>query len=112
MEPLIQIPVMVSDVFAIIMLLISAFFVEKYYIGRIAMAGNIFFAWQLLGNLWYQLPEILQGYLNFGLIIAVAAVGSYIFKYPLPTPFYRIGKLFFGSVSVLIIIFYVFAVFV
>lgn len=89
-----------------VLLLVSAVFVETHYIGRLAMASNIFLLWQLLGAKWYNLPDFFQLYLNLGLIAAVIATVSYIFNQSLPAGFYNIGRVFFGSLSIIAIILY------
>jgi len=109
MDPIINIPQVISNVgIVIIFLLISALFVEVHYIGRISLATNVFLLWQLLGPFWYSLPNFFQAYMNLGLILAIIAIISYIFEQSLPAGFYNIGRLFFGSFTVLGIVLYFF----
>jgi len=111
MNPIIEIPIVVPSTLSIILLFVSAFFVEIHYVGRLAMASNIFLAWQLLGGMWYELPELVQMYLNVGLIMAALVLFSYISKTPIPTVVYKMGRLFFGAISVILVLIYVFLVY-
>jgi len=74
------------------------------HVSRPAMVGNAFLLWQILYGDWNLLPDWLQLYLNIGTIVAAAALGSYLLRASLPSEFYVVGYLFYGSVSVLIVI--------
>jgi hypothetical protein len=108
MEPLIMIPAFVPDVLGLLMLFVSAFLVETHYVGRLAMASNVFFTWQVLGPHWQKLPEPVQAYLNIGLLFAAVALVSYAFKRSLSTQFYNIGRLLFGALSVIVLFVYLY----
>jgi len=77
------------------------------WIGRPALAANAFFLWQIFFPFWVTLPGIVQIYLNIGTIIAAIALGSYFLGRSLPSEFYQITFLGYGSISVIFAIFYV-----
>jgi hypothetical protein len=107
MEPIIDVPLFISPVLAILFLLFSALIVEVHYVGRLGIIGNVICSWQLLFPYWHVLPEILQFWLNVGLIIAAVAALSYATKTPLKGFCGRI-RFLFGAVSVLIILAWVY----
>ena len=74
------------------------------HVSRPAMVGNAFLLWQIFYGDWNLLPDLLQLYLNIGTIVASAALGSYLLRASLPSEFYVVGYLFYGSVSVLVVI--------
>jgi len=86
------------------MLGVSALLVEKYYIGRLAIAGNAFFLYELFYPKWNTLPESLQFYLNLVLVIGAIALVSYIFKKSLTKEFYKLAKYLVGSQTIILIL--------
>lgn len=101
---LVLLPPLVS-VGALILLLIYGYIeMRKQYIGRIAMVANVFLLWQIFYNNFQQLPSALQWYLNIGSILAIVGLITYLSRSSLPSGFYRIGFLLYGSISVLIVI--------
>ena len=71
------------------------------YIGRIAIAGNAFLLWQIFFTYWNQLPQWFQGYLDAGSIAGTIAVVSYLARESLPSEFYELSYLLYGSLSIL-----------
>ena len=74
------------------------------HIGRLGLAANAFFLWQIFFTKWLLLPELFQWYLNLGTIFAIVGVGSYLLRESLPTIFYRIALVLYGSISIIVII--------
>ena len=74
------------------------------HIGRLGIAANAFFLWQIFFTKWLLLPELFQWYLNLGTLFGIVGVGSYILRESLPTIFYRVALILYGSVSILLII--------
>lgn len=104
MSSLILLPPLVS-VGALILLLIYGYIeMRQQYIGRIAMVANVFLLWQIFYNNFQQLPGALQWYLDIGSVIAIVGLITYLSRSSLPTGFYRIGFLFYGSISILVVI--------
>src|SRR5437867_8604492 len=89
----------------LIIVLISAIGeMRRGYMGRIGIATNAFLLWQIFFNYWNSLPELYQWYLNFGTVAAVIAIFTYLTKISLPTEFYELSLIFYGSLSVLLTI--------
>jgi len=72
------------------------------HIGRVGIAINAFSLWQLFYRSWTVLPELVQWYLNLGTIFALVAVLSYLARESLPTEFYSLAFLLYGSLSIVI----------
>ena len=108
MEPLVQMPILVPSILSLVLIFVSAFFIEKHYLARLALAGNVFFLWELLFPYWQQLPGLAQIYLNAGLVLAVLAIASRLINFHLPTEFYKYARILFGSISVLLVVLYFF----
>ncbi len=106
MELLFDFPILFPSSLSILLLVLSALFVEKHYIGRLAIAANVFFAWELLAPHWVELPELVQFYLYLGLLFAVISILSYTSKKSLSTSFYETARILFGSITILLIILY------
>jgi len=79
---------------------------RQEHIGRIGIASNAFFLWQIFYPIWVTLPEWFQIYLNIGTIFALIAIASYLLKIRLPSEYYSIAYILYGSFSVLIVIVY------
>lgn len=78
------------------------------HIGRLGIAGNAFLLWQVFFGVWDKLPDYFQWYLNVGTLVAVIALASYVLKERLPTEFYQVCYLAYGSFSVLFTIVFAF----
>ena len=74
------------------------------HIGRLGIAGNAFLLWQIFFPVWATLPNWFQWYLNVGTILAVIAIPSYLFKFSLPTEFYKFAFIAYGSFSIILAI--------
>lgn len=74
------------------------------HIGRLGIAGNAFLLWQIFFPVWTTLPHWFQWYLNIGTILAVIAIPSYLFKFSLPTEFYKFAFIGYGSFSIILAI--------
>ena len=72
------------------------------HIGRIGIAANAFLLWQIFFSAWDMLPEWFQWYLNFGTVVAIIAIISYVFRKSLPSEFYDICYILYGSLTVLL----------
>ena len=107
-EGLIFIPKVISLLAIIGLVLVGIAEFRKGHIGRIAIAGNAFLLWQIFFPSWDILPTWFQWYLNLGTIFAIIAVPSYLlknsFRTSLPTEFYKIAYVLYGSFSILIAI--------
>lgn len=106
MDPIFPMPVIVPEQLSLILLIISAVFVEKHYISRLAIVSNVFFLFQLLLPHWYEIPETLQIYLNVGVLFAFVALVSRVSETSLPSSFYRISRLLYGSLTIIAIFLY------
>lgn len=86
-----------------LILLIFAAIAEarQHYIGRIAIAANAFLLLQIFFSYWNVLPDWFRIYLDVGSIIGVIAILFYLAKESLPTKFYQISFILYGSLSVL-----------
>jgi uncharacterized membrane protein len=104
LETLVVIPKDFSSLAIIVLLLAGLVQYRQGHISRPAVVGNAFLLWQIFYADWNDLPSLLQLYLNIGTIIAVVALASYLLKESLPSEFYTFCYLFYGSVSVLIVI--------
>lgn len=71
------------------------------YVGRPAIAANAFFLWQIFYSSWSLLPVWFQGYLDLGTVFAVIAILSYLMSESLPSEFYQLSFILYGSFSIL-----------
>jgi hypothetical protein len=72
------------------------------YIGRVAIFANAILLWQLFFSVFGILPIWFQWYLNVGSIVGLIAIIAYFPKWKLPTEFYQICFVLYGSVSVIV----------
>lgn len=77
---------------------------RRGHIGRVAIFLNAILLWQIFYSSWIILPIWLQWYLNIGSIVGLIAIVSYIPKKSLPTEFYKFCFVFYGSISIIIVI--------
>ena len=77
---------------------------RKGYIGRIGIFSNGLIIGETLCPHWSLIPDWAQIYVYLALIFGIIALISYIFKKSLPTIFYEICFIAFGSVSIIIIL--------
>ena len=77
---------------------------RKGHVGRIGILGNAFLLWQIFFGVWDMLPEYFQWYLNIGTLVAIIAVISYLLKEKLPSEFYDLCFVAYGSLSILFVI--------
>jgi uncharacterized YccA/Bax inhibitor family protein len=74
----------------LILLFMTAFAVEKYYIGRLGTLPNILIVYFVLQNEWPLLPQALQYYIYLGLFIGVISFGMGLKKISMPTSIYKL----------------------
>jgi|SRR5664280_2138322 hypothetical protein len=97
------------SIIAMIILLVAGFAEYRQgYIGRVAIFGNAMLLWQVFFASWDKLPDFFQWYLNIGTAVAVIAIVSYVTRQSLPSEFYTICYVAYGSISVLLAIFFAF----
>ena len=75
------------------------------WLSRPSIIANSFLLWQIFFPIWANLPQIFQLYLDIGTIAAIVAIFTYFSHKQLPSLFYNIAFLLYGSFSVLAIIF-------
>jgi len=75
------------------------------HIGRIGIALNAFLLWQIFYASWDLLPSWFQWYLNLGTIFASISIISYVIRESLPTEFYKMASIFYGSLSIVLVLF-------
>jgi len=97
-------PWMIPELIVLPKLLVGIAELRRRYVSRIGIASNAFFLWQIFYSRWTTLPEWLQIYLNLGTIFAMIAIASYLLKIRLPSEYYSIAYILYGSFSVLIVI--------
>lgn len=83
--------------------------IRQGHIGRPMIAVNALLLWQLFYGTWGDLPTWLQAYLNGGTILGGLALISYATKVSLPTEFYKLAFLAYGSISVGVVVVALFA---
>ena len=86
---------------SLILLAVSAFFVEKFYLSRLTMVANAFLLWQVFVPKWTFLEYYLQIYVYFSILFAGLALVSYIRKNSLSEIFYKISYPLYSSKTVL-----------
>jgi hypothetical protein len=101
---LVVLPPLIATGALILLLLYGYIEIRKHHIGRISMVANVFLLWQVFYNNFALLPGFLQWYLNVGSILAVIGLLTYLSRSSLPSGFYKITFLLYGSLPVLIII--------
>ncbi len=104
-ESLVFIPKIISYGMLFLLILFGIKEFRQGHIGRLGIVANAFLLWQIFYSDWSKLPELFQWYLNGGTILSIIAIPSYLFNVRLPTKFYQIAFLGYGSLSVLIAIF-------
>lgn len=77
---------------------------RQSFIGRVGIFLNSLLLWQIFYNSFYSLPSWFQWYLNIGTIAGIIALVAYIIGQSLPTEFYQICFIAYGSFSILIIV--------
>ena len=98
---LVFLPKQVSFLALIILFVAGIAEFRQGYIGRVAIAGNAFLLWQIFFPYWTLLPQWFQGYLDLGSIAGTIAIVSYLARESLPTEFYELSYLLYGSLSIL-----------
>jgi len=101
---LVLIPEVLSYIALILLVVGGIAEFRQGHIGRIGIAANAFLLWQIFFPLWESLPNLFQWYLNIGTIVGIVALASYMVKLRLPTEFYQISFLGYGSFSVFLAI--------
>lgn len=71
------------------------------HIGRVGIALNAFLLWQIFFSSWGVLPDWFQLYLNAGTIFAAIALVTYTLHFRLPSIFYSISFIGYGSLSLI-----------
>jgi len=77
---------------------------RKGHIGRPAIFVNAILLWQIFFSIWANLPNWMQLYLNGGSIAGLIAIIAYFPKWKLPTKFYKICFILYGSISIIVVI--------
>ena len=75
---------------------------RQSFIGRVGIFLNSMLLWQLFYSSFNSLPNWFQWYLNIGTIAGIIALVAYIIGQSLPSEFYQICFIAYGSISVLI----------
>jgi len=75
------------------------------HIGRVEIVASVFLLSQIVVPNWSVAPTIIQWLTNIGVPVAVIAGLSYLFKESLPTEFYELAYLLFGSLTILVVAF-------
>lgn len=103
-ESLVFVPKGISFLGLIGLLVAGIMEFRQGHIGRLGIAANVFFLWQIFFPVWLMLPGWFQFYLNLGTIATIVAIPSYLFRFSLPTQFYQIAFIGYGSISVILAI--------
>jgi hypothetical protein len=74
------------------------------HIGRVGIFVNVVMLWQIFYAGWSTFPLPLQVYLNLGTVVAIVAAISYIKLVRLPSIFYSVARILYGSLTVGVII--------
>lgn len=77
---------------------------RQHYIARPAIFANAVLLWQVFFDDWGTLPAWLQTYLNVGSLVGVLAVVSYLWRFKLPSGFYRFSLYTYGSFTILVLV--------
>ncbi len=101
---LILLPPLISFGAMILLLIFGYAESKKNYVGRVAMVANVFLLWQVFYSKFPQLPGYLQWYLDIGSVLAGIGLVTYLSRSSLPSKFYTITYLLYGSLSVFIVI--------
>lgn len=107
---LVFVPKIISYIGLVILVVAGIAEFRQGHIGRIGIAANAFLLWQIFFPIWTNLPILLQWYLNIGTIFAIIALVAYIIKIRLPTEYYQIAFIGYGSFSVILAIAYLFII--
>lgn len=75
------------------------------HIGRVSIFLNAILLWEIFYNSWTILPDLIRYYLNLGSIFGAVAILTYLPKISLPTEFYKISFVLYGSLSLIVAIF-------
>ena len=101
---LILLPPLISLGAMVLLMILGYAEVRRTYIGRVAMVANVLLLWQVFYSKFPQLPGYLQWYLNIGSILAGIGLLTYLSRSSLPSEFYRVTFLLYGSFSVLLVV--------
>ena len=104
LENLIFLPKSVSAIALLALLAAGIYEFRHSHIGRVGIFANSMLLWQIFYDTFYTSPMWFQGYLNIGTIIGLIALGAYLVGQSLPTKFYQICFIAYGSISVIFII--------
>jgi len=94
----------ISTLALIVLLVAGIAEFRKRHIGRVAIFANSVLLWQFFFDKFATLSGVMQWYLNIGTAIGLIALGAYLIKERLPTEFYDIAFVFYGSISVLTVL--------
>jgi hypothetical protein len=105
---LILLPKSVSYIALILLLIAGVVEIRQGHIGRVGIFLNSMLLWQIFYEPFQTLPLWFQWYLNIGTILGVLALIAYFLHESLPTEFYQISFIAYGSISILVILLLVF----
>ena len=103
-EDLIFLPKSASYIILVMLLAAGIYEFRHSYIGRIGIFVNSLILWQIFFPAFNTLHPLFQWYLNIGTIIGIIAILSYLLKEKLPTEFYQVCFILYGSISIIIIL--------
>ena len=103
-ESLIILPKVISYIALVGLLIAGIAEFRQSYIGRVGIFVNSLLLWQIFYSIFSTLPFWFQIYLNAGTIVGVIALLFYLALESLPTWFYQVAFLAYGSISILIIL--------
>ena len=101
---LILMPKSISFIALVLLLIASIAELRKHHIGRVALAANVFLLWQIFYSTFQQLPGVFQWYLDLGSVVAVVGLFTYLTRSSLPSKFYNITMVLYGSLSVVAVV--------
>ena len=76
--------------------------IRQGHIGRVSIFLNAILLWEIFYNSWNILPTLFQFYLNLGTFMGAVAIFTYIPNKSLPSIFYKISFVLFGSLSLIL----------
>ncbi|MDP2750274.1 MAG: hypothetical protein Q8O89_05580 [Nanoarchaeota archaeon] len=100
---LIILPKAISYIVLIVLLIAGIVEFRQGHIGRIGIFLNSILLWQIFYPTFNTLPSWFQWYLNIGTVIGVIALLAYFSRQSLPTIFYQVCFMGYGSISILIV---------
>jgi len=104
-DSLVFLPKSISMLAIIVLIFTGIVEFRQGHIGRVGIFANAFLLWQIFYSSWQILPNWFQLYLDVGTAVGIVALLAYLAKEKLPTEFYQISFILYGSFSVILAIF-------